>query len=151
MFRTTRRVASRCTRSHSVSALLQRFVTVGVLALLSVPTSTFAAETSLTISWSPEAARMIRDWRRTHGLPQAPEDGDPPRTRGLEEAAIQKALTLGGLSTQSVARARIAATHMGSYWNVAIHGPEGDFAIDVADAVLARASSRGMNALVRSE
>jgi hypothetical protein len=38
-----------------------------------MPGSTRAADVGVAVSMSPDAARVIRDWRRAHGLPQPPE------------------------------------------------------------------------------
>src|SRR5690348_9207605 len=54
-----------------------------------------AAEASVTVSLSPESARMIRDWRRAHGLPQAPEEDAQTPSRRHE--AMVSALRLAGV------------------------------------------------------
>lgn len=45
----------------------------GLLSGAAMPGSTHAADVGVAVSMSPDAARVIRDWRRAHGLPQSPE------------------------------------------------------------------------------
>lgn len=47
---------------------------IGIIALNHSPTAA-AADVGLGITLSPEAVRMIRDWRQANGLPLPPEPG----------------------------------------------------------------------------
>jgi hypothetical protein len=51
-------------------------ILLAVFVAISHISTGMAAEVNLGITFSPEAARMVRDWRRANGLPQAAEQGE---------------------------------------------------------------------------
>jgi hypothetical protein len=65
-------------RRTSRACLRVTGILLAVLVAISHVSTGAAAEVNLGITFSPEAARMVRDWRRANGLPQAAED--PPCT-----------------------------------------------------------------------
>jgi len=85
-----------------------------------------AAEVSVSVSLSEDAAYMIREWRRAHGLPQAPESAGEARATAKRLAmsdrgtATQKALHLMGFDGVQPEDLQVSARHDGSYWQVSI-------------------------------
>lgn len=101
---------------------------------LGVPAS--AADAMLNISISPEVAYQVREWRRAHGLAQAPEAVLPQAvTDG--RGAIRQALRLIGIEDPSASGLRIVAVRVGAHWHVTIETPgeAPDYVVDVADSI----------------
>jgi hypothetical protein len=102
---------------------------------LAAPAS--AAQTSLAIEWPAESARLIRDWRRAHGLPQAPEQVDVLDRPQAAARAIEKALTFPGIKASGAEQTRAVATHMDGFWYVSFRLPNagsGDrMVVEIAD------------------
>jgi hypothetical protein len=98
-----------------------------------------AAEASVAISFSPESARMIRDWRRAHGLPQGPE-ADDAQTSNIRREAMASALRLSGVEHVAAENLDVATTHIGSHWQVVIRSRDdsgrGEWIVDVGDSAL---------------
>ena len=113
-----------------------------ISTLVYVP-GVYAADVGLGITFSPEAAHMIRDWRRANGLPQAPETNDI-RAPLDSSNAIEKAIRGAGLQNATRDDLVVAAAHLPSHWLVTIHvantPDDADYVIEVSDAV---ANSRG--------
>jgi len=103
----------------------------------------YAADVGLGITFSPEAAHMIRDWRRANGLPQAPEANEIQAPLNSSNA-IEKAIHGAGLQNATRDDLVVAASHLSSHWLVTIHvantPDDSDYVIEVSDAV---ANSRG--------
>ena len=103
----------------------------------------YAADVGLGITFSPEAAHMIRDWRRANGLPQAPEANEIHAPLDSSNA-IEKAIHGAGLQNATRDDLVVAASHLSSHWLVTIHvantPDDADYVIEVSDAV---ANSRG--------
>lgn len=100
-----------------------------------------AADVSVTIAISPELAFQVREWRRAHGLPQAPEEAAQHKAIGDSRPAVERALQLAGLSGLSPDAMQVSAVHERSYWHVTIarlDASEAPYEIDVADALAAR-------------
>jgi hypothetical protein len=108
------------------------------IAALCFAPGAHAADVGLGISFSPEAARVIRDWRRAHGLPQAPE-ADDLKAPLSSSNAIEKAIRCAGLQDAIRDDLVVAAAHLPSRWQVTIHVANtpnnSDYVIEVADAV----------------
>lgn len=86
-----------------------------------------AADVSLHVSIPEEMAYAVRQWRREHGLPQAPETTPTPtHTAGKGVAlsdgglATQKALRLLGLDGAEAKDLEVSARHDGAHWQVSI-------------------------------
>jgi hypothetical protein len=62
-------------------------------------TDVAAADVGVAVSMSPDAARVIRDWRRAHGLPQPPEADEvqaPARVESIPAAIHMQPGNAGG-------------------------------------------------------
>ncbi|MEO5560611.1 MAG: hypothetical protein ABIO49_11955 [Dokdonella sp.] len=96
------------------------------------------ADVSLGVTFSPEAALAIRDWRRAHGLPQPPESVEVAMPVNRSNA-IQKAIHYAGLKGAPADHLLVEASHISSHWHVTIHvrdtPSEKDCIIDVSDAL----------------
>jgi hypothetical protein len=107
------------------------------IAAMSYPQNAVSASVGLGIALSPETAHLIRDWRRVHSLPQAPETNEGTHPLG-DRAAISKALRFIGFYGVARENLHIATSHMNSYWRVTIHlestPDSADYVIDVGDA-----------------
>jgi len=104
-----------------------------------VPAS--AAEGALNVAISPEVAHLVREWRRAHGLPQAPEATVPgPVSDG--RGAIRPALRLIGIDEVSASGLRISVVRSDAHWRVTIEAPgdDPDYVVDVADSIASRTS-----------
>ncbi|HZP65081.1 MAG TPA: hypothetical protein VFB32_02120 [Rudaea sp.] len=130
------------TRIHrSISFKLLLLV---LLALGSVQPAT-AADVGLTMTLSPEIAALVRQWRREHGLPQAPEEPGEQKMQQQKMAAdsrgaVTQALKLAGLAGASPNDLHVTATHEESHWQVTIDvpGETEAYVVEVADAVAGR-------------
>jgi len=107
-----------------------------------------AADVALHVSIPEEMAYAVRQWRREHGLPQAPETTPAPtRNSGKAVAlsdgglATQKALRLLGLDGAEPKDLEVSTRHDGAHWQVSVKLlGESDGAvqvIEVADSLAA--------------
>lgn len=106
-----------------------------------------AADVSLHVSIPEEMAYAVRQWRREHGLPQAPETTPAPtRNAGNKSVAMsdgglatQKALRLLGLDGAEAKDLEVSTRHDGAHWQVSVKVlGESDgtvHVIDVADSL----------------
>jgi hypothetical protein len=124
------------TIGHLIANRFTRLL-VGAIIALGCVCGANAAEVGLGITFSPEAAHMIRDWRRAHGLPQAPETTQvqaPPDGSN----AIEKAIRYAGLEGAARNDLVVAVSRLSSHWQVTIHvtntPDSSDYVIEVADA-----------------
>jgi hypothetical protein len=100
-----------------------------------------AADVMLTVAISPDVAYQVREWRRAHGLPQAPEAA-PPHAVSDGRGAIEQALQLIGIEDQSRNELRVSVVRVGAHWQVTIEsqGDDPDYVVDVADAIAKRSA-----------
>lgn len=119
------------TTNRAIRMLFATFISLG--SNLASP-----ADVALEVTFSPEAALAIRDWRRAHGLPQPPESVEVAMPVNRSNA-IQKAIYYAGLKGASPDRLVVEASHISSHWHVTIHVRdtpyEKDCIIDVSDAL----------------
>jgi hypothetical protein len=124
-------------RAARVASRFRRILLALVCGLCFVP-GVHAAEVGLGITFSPEAAHMIRDWRRAHGLPQGPEAAETQAPLDSSNA-VAKAIRASGLQDATHDDLVVAASHFASHWLVTIHvantPDNSDYVIEVADAV----------------
>ncbi len=100
-----------------------------------------AADVALDIAISPEAAYLVREWRRAHGLPQEPEATPPPAT-AQGRGAIDQALRLIGVEDRATNDVRASAVRVGAHWRVTVEaqGEEPAYVVDVADSIARRSA-----------
>lgn len=117
--------------NRAIRILFAAFVSLGC-------TCASSADVALGVTFSPEAAHAIRDWRRAHGLPQPPEPGEEKMPLNGSNA-IQKAIRYAGLQGAPRDDLVVDASHISSHWHVTIHvrntSFEKDCIIDVSDAL----------------
>ncbi|MEO7326288.1 MAG: hypothetical protein ABIW82_15810 [Dokdonella sp.] len=119
------------TTNRAIRMLFAAFISLG--CNLARP-----ADVALGVTFSPEAALAVRDWRRAHGLPQPPESVEVAMPANRSNA-IQKALHYAGLMSALRDDLLVEASHISSHWHVTIHVRdtpyEKDCIIDVSDAL----------------